>query len=153
MRTLRLLTAAALASVVLTSCSDDAGTATDGPTSTPTSAATSAAPDDSPSSSPTSEPTETAPEPTEAAGPVLSVTIAGDDVSPNGELLQVALGEPLVVEVTSDRAGELHVHAKPEQYVEFEAGTTTQELVFETPGVAEIEDHDTGDVVAQVEVR
>ncbi len=55
--------------------------------------------------------------------------------------------------VDSDRAGELHVHAKPEQYVEFTPGTTEKTLSIETPGSIEIEEHDSGTVVALLEVR
>lgn len=83
----------------------------------------------------------------------LAVEIAGDDISPNAAELEVGVGDSISVSVTSDRAGELHVHSTPEQYVEFEAGDSTQELTFTTPGTVEVEDHDTGDVVAFVDVR
>ncbi|VXC15111.1 hypothetical protein [Nocardioides sp. AX2bis] len=83
----------------------------------------------------------------------LAVEIAGDDISPNAAELEVGVGDSITVSVESDRAGELHVHSTPEQYVEFEAGEMTQELTFTTPGTVEVEDHDTGDVVAFVDVR
>lgn len=83
----------------------------------------------------------------------LAVEIAGDDISPNAAELEVGVGDSITVSVESDRAGELHVHSTPEQYVEFEAGETAQELTFTTPGTVEFEDHDTGDVVAFVDVR
>lgn len=83
----------------------------------------------------------------------LAVEIAGDDISPNAAELEVGVGDSITVSVESDRAGELHVHSTPEQYVEFEAGETAQELTFTTPGTVEVEDHDTGDVVAFVDVR
>lgn len=83
----------------------------------------------------------------------LAVEIAGDDISPNAAELEVGVGDSITVSVESDRAGELHVHSTPEQYVEFDAGETAQELTFTTPGTVEVEDHDTGDVVAFVDVR
>ena len=46
---------------------------------------------------------------------------------------------------------ELHVH-QAEQYVEFEAGTGTYELVISAPGVVDVEEHETGQVVVQLEV-
>lgn len=84
---------------------------------------------------------------------MLDITVTGDEVSPNAEEVDLAVGEPLVLRFTADRDGELHVHSKPEQYVEFGEGTTEQELVVETPGEVEVEEHDTGAVVAVITVR
>lgn len=94
---------------------------------------------------PTTEPTD--------LGPVLTVTIDGDEVSPNAEEIDLGTGEKLLVEIDSDRAGELHVHAASEQFVEFAEGTTKSEIVVNTPGTVEVEDHDTSAVVALIEVR
>ncbi len=91
--------------------------------------------------------------PTPAPEADLAVEIAGDAVSPNAAELEVGVGDPITVTVASDRAGELHVHSTPEQYVDYGEGDTSQELTFETPGTVEVEDHDTGAVVAFVEVR
>lgn len=85
--------------------------------------------------------------------PRVDVTIQGDQVSPNSEEVDLARGETMTFVVTSDRAGEMHVHAKPEQYLEFGVGTTRLDLVIDTPGVVEVEDHETGNVVALIEVR
>lgn len=83
----------------------------------------------------------------------LTVEVAGDDVSPNAADLEVGVGEPVMVTVRSDRPGELHVHSTPEQYVEFGPGGSSAELTFEIPGTVEVEEHDTGAVVAFVDVR
>jgi hypothetical protein len=141
------LIAGLLAAAVLTGCgngisdSSDSGAAAD---STP-SATTSE------SVSPSATPTESA-APKEA-GPSLTVDIAGDKVTPNGQAIQVAPGKPLTITFNTDRAGELHVHSKPEQFVEFSAGTSTKKLTIEVPGVVEVEEHDTSHVVAQIEVK
>ena len=82
----------------------------------------------------------------------MAITIEGDKVTPGGERLEVARDEVVTLEITSDRAGELHVHSKPEQYVEFEAGTSTHELVISAPGVVDVEEHESGHVVVQLEV-
>ena len=101
------------------------------------------------SSSPTEETsTEAAP-----AAQVLEVEIAGDKITPNAAPFEVALGEPLEVVVTSDTDGSLHVHSIPEEFVDFKSGKTEQTLVFKTPGSVEVEDHETGAVVALIEVR
>ena len=91
-------------------------------------------------------------EPTDL-GPLLTVTIDGDQISPNAEEIDLGTGDKLLVEVQSDRAGELHVHSAPEQLVEFADGTTNSEIVVNTPGTVEVEDHDTSAVVALIEVR
>lgn len=147
---MRSLSAAALTAIivlVLSSCSsgdDDTASEKDGATTAPaTSAPTSATPTTG-AASPTAPP--------QPAGPTLAVTVDGDDVGPNATELTVAAGEPLLITVTASRPGELHVHSKPEQFVEFAKGVTTYELVVDVPGQVEIEEHDTSVVVAQVQV-
>lgn len=123
------------------------------PTSEPTSETSSA----TPSTSTTPTPTESAPatpdEESTPAGPSLSVTIDGDEVQPNAQEIDLKVGEKLTIEFQSNRAGELHVHSTPEQFVEFGAGATSAQLVIETPGTVEVEEHDTSAVVALIEVR
>lgn len=149
---MRSLTAAVLTAIivlVLSSCSsgddDDTAPEKDGESAAApaTSAPTSATPTAgaaSPSASP------------QSAGPTLAVTVDGDDVGPNATELTVAAGETLLITVTASRPGELHVHSKPEQFVEFAKGVTTYELVVDVPGQVEIEEHDTSVIVAQVQV-
>ena len=86
-------------------------------------------------------------------GPLLTITIDGEEVSPNAEEIHLGTGEKLLVEIDSDRAGELHIHSAPEQFVQFAAGTTDGEIVVNTPGTVEVEDHDTSAVVALIEVH
>ena len=154
MRSLRsplsVTVAAVAATLVLASCGSDEP-AEDTASSTESSA---------PAEEPTDEPAETEPteestpdEEPEAAGKTLEITVEGDSISPNGAEMSLSTGDELVLEITSDRAGELHVHARPESYVQFGAGETTERIVFENPGTVEIEDHDTGFVVALVQVR
>lgn len=150
-RSTRTLVALLAAPAMLGACSgtDDTTPATP----TPTEASSSATPTTAPT--PTSSPTPSATasqEPTEA-GPALSVTIDGEDVRPNAQEIDLAVGEKLAIKIQSDRAGELHVHSTPEQFIEFDAGTTNTQLVIKTPGRVEVEDHDTSAVVALIEVR
>jgi hypothetical protein len=86
-------------------------------------------------------------------GPLLTIIIDGEDVSPNAEEIHLGTGEKLLVEIDSDRAGELHIHSAPEQLVQFAEGTTDSEIVVNTPGSVEVEDHDTSAVVALIEVH
>lgn len=86
-------------------------------------------------------------------GLLLTVTIDGEEVSPNAEAIELATGEKLLVEIDSDRAGMLHIHSAPEQFIEYAEGTTNGEIVVNTPGTVEVEDHDTSAVVALIEVH
>jgi len=141
--TVSLLLAAGL---TLTACGEEADTAAE-PTPSPTTA--SSTPTETPSEEPESEEPEPEPEP---QGTVVVVTITGDRIEPNGASIKADLDEPVVLAITSDRAGELHVHSTPEQFVEFRKGSHEYELTFEQPGVVEVEDHDTGFVIAQLQV-
>ena len=139
--TVSLLLAAGL---TLSACGDDTDATTE---STPSPTTASAAPSETASEEPESEEPEPEPE-----GTVVVVTIEGDRIEPNGASIKADLDEPVVLAITSDRAGELHVHSTPEQYVEFRKGSHEYELTFEQPGVVEVEDHDTGFVIAQLQV-
>lgn len=131
--------------ILLAGCS---GSDTSDPTPTVDSPSPTRTPSDTPSAT-SSQPTEEATE----AGQTLEVSIAGDGIKPNGAALDLAVGEPLTIRFETDRAGELHVHSRPQQIVSFDAGTSTRELVIENPGAVEVEEHQTGMVVAQIKVR
>lgn len=140
MRTPRILIAAvAVAMLLVGGCGDtEPRTAAD----TPSPSATADEPTDEPSKA-------EAPEP---EGTVVDITINGDNVEPSGARVEAELGEPVVLQITSDREGELHVHSTPEQEVAFGEGTTEAELTIEQPGVVEVEDHHSGLVIVQLEV-
>jgi hypothetical protein len=115
-------------------------------TSSPTSSATST--DDS-TDEPTEEPAE---EPTDDTA-TISVTRAGDSFTPNGERVELAVGQTLTLTITADEAGELHVHSTPEQEIAYGEGTSEHEITIDRPGVVEVENHDPVVVVLQLEVR
>jgi hypothetical protein len=148
MRSWPAVLAAAALTVSLSACSDDDGepTAEDTPSSSPTPSETA-----TPETSETPTPVES-PTPTEDPATVVTITIAGDKITPGGDRVEIERGETVTLEITTDRAGELHVHSKPEQYVEFEAGTSTHELTIGAPGIVDVEEHETGHVVVQLEV-
>jgi len=156
MRTIRrttLPTLALVTALALAGCgSDDTETAADETTASTTSSPTATPTETSEAPTPSETPETPETQPAQAAADLV-VTVEGDRVTPNAQELTVAAGEPLTIEFTSDRAGELHVHAKPEQYVEFDEGTTTTELTIDVPGSVEIEEHETGAVVALLEVQ
>jgi hypothetical protein len=83
----------------------------------------------------------------------IEITVEGGSFDPTGERVEATVGEELVLEITSDAPGELHVHSIPEQYVTFGRGTTSASIPIEQPGIIEVEDHGSGAVILQVEAR
>ena len=83
----------------------------------------------------------------------VTVTREGDSFTPNGERVELAVDQTLVLTVEADEAGEIHVHSTPEQEIEYDAGTSEHELVVDRPGVVEVESHEPDVVLLQLEVR
>lgn len=88
---------------------------------------------------------------TERAGQVVPIVIEGGRVTPNGETVEVDADEPVVLRITADEPGELHVHTSPEQEVSYEAGTSRHELALGRPGVYEVESHDLRVVIVKLQ--
>jgi len=82
----------------------------------------------------------------------VKVDIEGESVHPNGELVELGVGEPLVIEVEADHAGELHVHSSPEQELAYDKGHTTLRLTIDKPGVVDVESHDLDKTIVQLQV-
>lgn len=111
----------------------------------------------SPTTSATSEPAPTATEPAEPAEPegvVVDVTIADGEVTPQGDRVEVEVGEPVTLRVTSDEADEIHVHSDPEHSLDVEAGTPG-ELTFtvDRPGQVAVESHHLDVTIVQLVAR
>jgi hypothetical protein len=103
------------------------------------------------SSQPTSQPSEPAEE--AVAGATLDITVAGEQVSPKAQTLNLAVGDTLTLRITSDRPGELHVHSNPEQTVGFAQGATTRQVTIDKPGQVDVEEHESGVLVARLLVQ
>jgi hypothetical protein len=90
---------------------------------------------------------------TAPAAKVIDVTISGDSVTPNGERVAVSVGQDVVLDVTADEAGEIHVHSSPEQELEYGAGTTEVTIKgIDQPGTVDVESHSLEKVIVQLEV-
>jgi glucose/arabinose dehydrogenase len=107
-------------------------------------------------------PTPTKSQPDDAAAPqheardgrgAIRIEISGDRIRPNGARVAVPAGEPVLLEVESDRAAELHVHSSPEQVLAVPRGGSVLRLSIDRPGIVDVEEHHTGIVVVQLEVR
>jgi len=83
---------------------------------------------------------------------VIEVTVADGDVDPKGDRIQVGTGQEIVLDVTADTSGTLHVHANPEESFDFEEGEQEFTLTIDQPGVVEVETHDPDLIVAQLQV-
>jgi hypothetical protein len=85
----------------------------------------------------------------------IEVTIRNGEVTPSGERVDVKVGQPIELVVTSDAADELHVHSTPEHAFAFDAGVHHQVFGFtlRQPGVVEVELHELGDIVATLAAR
>jgi len=153
MRILPVLSSAALAVTLLAGCSDEPAPETDKPTRIRTSSSAPSTATSAHSESPGSSPSVTEPEPADPDGPLLEIVVKGSSVQPNAQEMEAETGQIIYVSVESDRSGQLHVHAKPEQFLEFGKGVAEIELVIDTPGSVQIEEHETGSVVARVDVR
>jgi hypothetical protein len=136
----------ALTAVALTACGGEADEPEAGPSETPTGSPTGS-PSDEPADKPTKKSSEN------PAGPRAEVTIKGGAVTPVAQSVDAAVGEKVTLEITSDRAGELHVHATPEQYQQFDQGRSTVEMVFDKPGAVDVEEHESGALVLRVLVK
>jgi hypothetical protein len=90
---------------------------------------------------------------TEEGSVAVTVTREDDSFTPNGERVELGVDQALVLTVTADVAGELHVHSTPEQEIAYEAGTSEHTITIDRPGVVEVESHDPATVVLQLEVR
>ena len=85
---------------------------------------------------------------------VIDVTFEGDTVTPNGERVEVPVGEEVRLQITADEAGEIHVHSEPEQELAYEAGASTVTIEpIDRPGTVDLESHDLEKVIVQLEVR
>lgn len=95
---------------------------------------------------------EPSPPPDRNSGADLEITVEGDRITPTGARLRAEVGEQVTLSVMSDRPGELHVHSTPEQVLEFDEGETEVSVTIDRPGVVQVEDHEAGVLVVQLEV-
>ena len=84
----------------------------------------------------------------------IDVTISGGSVTPNGDRVEVSVGQPIELVVKADTAGEIHVHSDPEHELEYDAGTTTlTPFTIDKPGIVEVESHALEKTIVQLEVK
>ncbi len=85
---------------------------------------------------------------------VITVTIEGDQVTPNGDRIDVDAGQDVELDITADAPGEIHVHSTPEQELEYDEGESTLTITgLEQPGTVDVEVHELEKIIVQLEVR
>ncbi len=100
---------------------------------------------DSPSASPS----------TASDAVIINITVADQQVSPNGEKINVSKGRTVVLNVTSDVDDEIHAHTSGDGYeLEVKAGEpATGQFVATDTGSFEVESHRLEKVIAILVVR
>ena len=83
----------------------------------------------------------------------IAVTVNGDKVTPAAEPLTISVGQPVELDVTSDRDGELHVHSSPEHEFAFKPGRSTFRFTLDQPGTVVVEEHVSDALVLKILVR
>ena len=143
-----------LSGMALTGCtSPPAGTASPSPELTSASPSPSATVSSSPSAAATPSPS---PSETSAADSVtIDITIADGQVDPNGEKINVEVGQTIVLNVTSDEHDEVHAHTEGDGYeLEVPAGKKVSgEFTLNSPGSYEVESHHLEKVIVILNAR
>lgn len=88
------------------------------------------------------------------AGTVIDVTVEKGVATPTNAEAQAVLGQPIVLQVTSDAADSLHVHSVPEHVFDVAAAPDQRfEFTVDVPGRVAVELHDLHVTVITIEVR
>jgi hypothetical protein len=148
-RTRTVLATCLAAALLLSGCGSEDPAADETPS--PSASATAEEPADDATEEPEQEPEKESEKP-RPQGPFADLTFDGDSALPNGERIELGVGETLTLRIDSDRPGELHVHSTPEKEIAFPAGQSERKLTIEQPGVVDVEEHESGKVLLQLEV-
>lgn len=100
----------------------------------------------------------TSPGPTASAtqedAPTVDITIKDGKVTPQGDRVDVKVGQKVTLRITSDAEEEVHVHSEPEHEYEIAPGDDkTYSFTLAVPGQVAIEAHHLDVTIAQLVVR
>jgi hypothetical protein len=161
-RPFALLAVSTTATVALLSGCTSSPSVDAAPSSSTSAPSTSASPPSTsasaPSTSASSSPTASSPStsvPGAADVVTLDISIKDDQVSPNGEKVDVAKGQTVKMTVTSDSDDEIHAHTGGEGFeLEVMAGKpATGEFVASEAGSFEVESHHLEKIIVILVVR
>ena len=83
----------------------------------------------------------------------IDITIKNGDVTPQGERVEAKVNRPITLNISADKAGQIHVHSSPEQHIDFPKGQSTKHLTIKQPGIVDVEDHALDKVIVQLQVQ
>lgn len=86
---------------------------------------------------------------------VVQIDIKDGKVVPQGERVEIKVGQEVELRVSSDQDDEIHVHSSPEHEFEVKAGATDDTFTFsiKTPGQVAVESHELAVTIAQLVAR
>lgn len=99
------------------------------------------------------------PNPSESAaaessdGVAVDIAVKNGKVTPQGDRVEVKIGQQVTLRVTSDAHDTIHVHSQPEQEFEIGKGTVEKSFTIDTPGQIAVEAHHLGVTIVQLVVR
>ena len=85
----------------------------------------------------------------------INITIANGKTIPNGEKINVRVGQKVILNVTSDTADEVHAHiGGPGYELPVQAGTPAKgEFTIDSPGSFEVESHHLEKIIVILNAR
>lgn len=87
-------------------------------------------------------------------GVAVDIRIKGGKVTPQGDRIDVKVGQEVTLRITSDAAEEIHVHSDPEHTFQVKAGDSIEEsFTIDTPGQVAVEAHELEATIVQLVVR
>ena len=88
------------------------------------------------------------------SGAVVAIVIKDGKVVPQGRRVDVKVGAPVTLKITSDADEEIHVHSDPEHEYEVKAGESLDETFsIDTPGQVAVEAHHLDVTIVQLVVK
>ncbi|MCA1674533.1 MAG: hypothetical protein LC799_20870 [Actinobacteria bacterium] len=105
-----------------------------------------------PPSSPAAGPSSPATTPAGPKARILTLTVSGGKASGDTDRVVVPLGTPVTINVTSDAADEIHVHGYDAGARIPAGGTGSVAFIADIPGVFEVELHESGLQLLQLQV-
>jgi plastocyanin len=85
---------------------------------------------------------------------VVDIAVKGGTVTPQGDRVDVKVGQKVTLHITSDTDEAIHVHSEPEHEYEVGPGDDVEKsFTIDTPGQVAVEAHHLDVTIAQLVVR
>ena len=85
---------------------------------------------------------------------IVDIAIKDGKVTPQGDRVDVKVGQKVTLRISSDAAEEIHVHSDPEHTYEVKPGDAIEEsFTIDTPGQVAVEAHELDATIVQLVVR